>query len=66
MRPLIRFAPAAAVALALAAPAAAQAAVPGSPYSTAVLNDHPSAYYGLDETSGTTATDASPNHADGP
>src|SRR5436190_2073764 len=65
MRPLIRFAPAAAVALALAAPAAAQAAVPGSPYSTAVLNDHPSAYYGLDETSGTTATDASPNHADG-
>ena len=60
MRSLIRLAPAAAVAFALAAPAAAQA---GS-YSDAVLLDSPTAYYRLDEPTGVVAADAV-GHADG-
>jgi hypothetical protein len=66
MRSVLRLVPAAAVACALAAPAAAQA----SPYNTAVLADGPQEYYQLDESSGTVAADATGHvagtYADGP
>jgi hypothetical protein len=61
MRSVLRFVPAAAVACALAAPAAAQA----SPYNAAVLFDGPQEYYELNESSGTVAADAAPGHVDG-
>jgi trimeric autotransporter adhesin len=59
MRSVLRLVPAAAVACALAAPAAAQA----SPYNTAVLADGPQEYYQLDESSGTVAADATGHFA---
>jgi hypothetical protein len=59
MRSVLRLVPAAAVACALAAPAAAQA----SPYNNAVLADGPQEYYQLDESSGTVAADATGNVA---
>jgi hypothetical protein len=59
MRSVLRLVPAAAVACALAAPAAAQA----SPYNDAVLADGPQQYYQLNESSGTAAADATGNVA---
>jgi hypothetical protein len=56
MRSVLRLVPAAAVACALAAPAAAQASP--NPYTAAVLADGPQEYYQLNETSGTDALDA--------
>src|SRR5258705_2052483 len=61
MRSVLRLVPAAAVACALVAPAAAQAA---SQYHTAVLADGPQEYYQLDELAGTVADDAA-NNVDG-
>ena len=62
MRSILRLAPAAAVACALAAPAGASA----SPYSDSVLADGPLAYYRLSEPAGApTAADASPSGAIG-